>query len=341
MNNELKDNSALAEIDELRELNPREIFEIVKNLRPVNYELAIKIADKRKALKYLISAEYDLQQAAKNKHERDKGIINRGWEALDAPFCDNQLFHAKRLASDARLTSKKAFLAGKFYPEVMEIFSPEITSKNKDVFLQRIEHLDFFTSASEKGIGRLLVYRSNEYLTGDFPMWDKLPTLYKMCIMTLAMRAQCEQFHSVTLLIGKELNQAITPDTLKKSVDDLTKRIQKNINHHSYTNFRIWFSIEYSEKEDIGYHLHGFVGWDQGSEEKLRSILRKAVVEWVSNKNRQIKLNDKCVIWKEAIKQTFYALKAPVHIYASRATTQQAKEHYETLRNAIIADSAS
>ncbi|MDH1468676.1 hypothetical protein [Shewanella sp. GD03713] len=298
--------------------------------KPMNEKLSYLIALKRKNIR-------------DSRHEKDNRGLLELVEGQDSglthnppkTFPENQLFHAKRLNRESREVREEAKASGNFYPIVEEIFSPETVLKRNEVFTQMIDNMEFLTSSSNGGVKRFLVYRSLGYLEGELPKWVKLDKLYKHCLMTLAMREQCKRFYSFTLNLGKELNESITPDNQKQRVDELAKRIQKNVESQNYTNFRIWFSLEYSLTGDIGYHLHGFVGWDEGSKDKLSRILSKAADEWVVKKNKQCQFKNECVFWKESIIQTFYALKTPVHVYSSHPVKQGAKKHYEKFLDAL------
>lgn len=335
-----------AEFQKSRDELLEDYFERLENgIKPVDERLYLAIVKKRAEIRGLLIVEdhrkvFDLPTKEDKSKIEDSGLVHE----RPITFAENQLKKADDFDKATRELIKQERASGNFYPDIEEIFSPEIAAKKRDFFIQMIELTQFFGSTRDSALKGLLVYSSLAFPEGNYPIWDKLPKLYKHCLMTLSMRAQCKQLHSFTLNFGRELNKKIktSPETLKKELDALTKRVQKNVRHQGYTNFRIWFALEYSEKDDIGFHLQGFVGWDEGSEEKLRSILRKTVGEWPERiRNKQIKLKPFCVFYKDAIKQTFYALKAPVYLYSSRDTTQNAKAHYEILRNAMIIPSAS
>uniref|UniRef100_Q0HVR5 Uncharacterized protein n=1 Tax=Shewanella sp. (strain MR-7) TaxID=60481 RepID=Q0HVR5_SHESR len=283
----------------------------------------------------------DIRKKANNLGAAEEHEILESYSRLERfqnrhnkkPFSKNQDSYSVQHAKKSKKIRQTEQLTGLPTKPFLEVFSKFCDENKVTKRIHLVEFIVNFFSSPERSIQNFVVKSKNGLLQGSLPAWKSLPTVIRYTIYTLSFRHKTEHMFSFTLNFGRKLNSCITTDNPPEWTDRIAKRINYHIGNTTCKDFKLWFSIEHSEKEDIGYHLHGFIAWNDEEVETVRKALKAAVGEWETNK--QCQLNFK-VNWRHiqtAIKQSYYALKLPFGLYANHLVKSEARMYYETIRN--------
>lgn len=220
------------------------------------------------------------------------------------------------------------------FSEVFSKFCQEYSPKKQTQLVEMVEH--FFASA-ERSVQHLVVKTKNGLVRCKLPVWKSLPTVIRYTIYTLSFRFKTEHMYSFSLNMGRELNSQITVNNPSDWMDRIAKRINYHLGKTTCKDLKLWFSIEYSDTEDIGYHLHGFIAWNDEKKATVRQAMKRAVGEWETEKQFQLKLKLNWRTLRIAIIQSYYALKFPYGLYANHLVKREARMYYNEIRDGVKA----